>query len=83
VGNAYKVTLVGAFVPLAAGLWWRRATSWGALLSIGAGISTWLLLEVAAPRGLWPPQLAGLLAAVLGMAAGSILGPAQAERTSA
>ena len=82
VGNAYKVTLVGAFVPLAAGLWWRRATTGGALLSIGAGISTWLLLEVAAPRGLWPPQLAGLLAAVLGMAAGSILGRGDAARGS-
>ena len=83
VGNAYKVTLVGAFVPLSAGLWWRRATTGGALLSIGAGISTWLLLEVTAPRGLWPPQLAGLLAAVLGMAAGSILGRSPGERPSA
>jgi SSS family solute:Na+ symporter len=25
VGNAYKVTLVGAFVPLVAGLYWKRA----------------------------------------------------------
>ena len=26
VQNAYKVTLVGAFVPLAAGVFWKRAT---------------------------------------------------------
>lgn len=73
VGNAYKITLVGAFVPLAAGLWWRRASTGGALLSIASGISTWVLLELAAPDGFCPPQLAGLLAAVLGMVAGSML----------
>ncbi len=80
VGDAYKVTLVGAFVPLAAGLWWRRASTGGALFSIGAGISTWVLLEAAAPRGFWPPQLAGLLAALLGMVAGSLLRPAPAPQ---
>src|SRR5665811_873080 len=31
VENAYKVTLVAAFVPLAFGLYWHRATSLGAM----------------------------------------------------
>jgi SSS family solute:Na+ symporter len=38
VSSAYQVTLVGAFVPLVMGLYWKRATTQGAILSIGAGI---------------------------------------------
>ncbi|MFM7121294.1 MAG: sodium:solute symporter family protein, partial [Gammaproteobacteria bacterium] len=37
VENAYKVTLVSAFVPLAFGLYWKRATTQGALAAIVAG----------------------------------------------
>jgi SSS family transporter len=72
VGNAYKVTLVGAFVPLAFGLYWRRATSAGAMLSIVFGLGTWLALEIAAPQGLVPPQLGGLAAALAWMVVGSM-----------
>ncbi|HEX6005796.1 MAG TPA: sodium:solute symporter family protein [Burkholderiales bacterium] len=72
VGNAYKVTLVGAFVPLVAGLYWRRATAAGALLSIGFGFATWFALEYTAPEGLVPPQLAGLLVAIVWMIIGSL-----------
>jgi solute:Na+ symporter, SSS family len=72
VGNAYKVTLVGAFVPLVAGLYWKRASSTGALLSIGFGLGTWLLLEATSPEGLLPPQLGGFLAAVVWMVIGSL-----------
>jgi Na+/proline symporter len=73
VQSAYKVTLVGAFVPLAAGVFWKRATSQGALFSIVLGIVCWLLMEALAADGLFPPQLAGLLASIAGMAVGSLL----------
>ena len=73
VGNAYKVTLVAAFIPLVCGLYWKRASTQGALFSIAAGLSTWLLLEIFNPEGLWPPQLAGLLMSALGMLVGSLL----------
>jgi Na+/proline symporter len=73
VVGAYKVTLVAAFVPLAAGLYWKRATRQGALAAILAGLATWIVLEIAAPEGLVPPQLAGLLASLTGMIAGSFL----------
>ena len=73
VGNAYKVTLVVAFIPLVCGLYWQRANSQGALFAIIAGISSWLLLEIFNPGGLWPPQLAGLLMSALGMLLGSLL----------
>jgi len=72
VGNAYKVTLVGAFVPLVAGLYWRRTTTTGALLSIVFGLGTWLALEYAAPDGLMPPQLGGLIASVVWIVIGSL-----------
>src|SRR6476661_7818554 len=62
VENAYKITLVAAFVPLAFGLYWKRATRQGALAAIVGGLSVWVLLEVFASDGMWPPQLAGLLA---------------------
>lgn len=45
VESAYKVTLVGAFVPLVAGLFWKRANKIGALSAIIMGIGTWLFLE--------------------------------------
>ncbi len=73
VGNAYKVTLVAAFIPLVCGLYWKRANTQGALFAISAGVSTWLLLEIFHADGLWPPQLAGLLMSALGMLVGSLL----------
>src|SRR5206468_10609217 len=41
VSSAYQVTLVAAFVPLVMGLYWKRATTQGAIVSIVAGIATW------------------------------------------
>jgi Na+/proline symporter len=46
VENAYKVTLVAAFVPLAFGLYWKRATAQGGLVSIIFGIACWIALEL-------------------------------------
>jgi len=72
VQNAYKVTLVAAFTPLAFGLFWRRATPQGAMLSIVFGLLAWMVGELSAPEALIPPQIAGLLAAIFGMVAGSL-----------
>ncbi|MBI1892415.1 MAG: sodium:solute symporter family protein [Burkholderiales bacterium] len=77
VSSAYQVTLVGAFVPLVMGLYWKRATTQGAILSVGAGIGVWILFfpqvggEVLSKA--FPGQLAGLIAALVGMVAGSLL----------
>jgi len=72
VENAYKVTLVAAFVPLVAGLYWKRATTQGAALAIIAGLGTWLGCELVSAEGPLPPQLAGFVAAILGMVIGSL-----------
>jgi solute:Na+ symporter, SSS family len=74
VSGAYQVTLVGAFVPLAAGLYWRRATTQGAVFSMVLGLLSWGVF-LATPAGEeFPAQLAGLLASVVGMVIGT-LGP--------
>lgn len=73
VGNAYKVPLVGAFIPLVMGLYWRRATTQGALVSVVGGLSSWLLMEFFGAESIWPPQLVGLLMAFFGMIVGSLL----------
>jgi len=72
VQNAYKVTLVGAFVPLAAGVFWKRATPQGALASVVLGIASWMLMEIFGAHAAVPPQLAGLLVGIAGMLLGSL-----------
>lgn len=78
VENAYKVTLVGAITPLFAGLFWKRSSEGGALTSITLGIGVWIACEIIAPEGVCPPQLAGFVAAVVGMVAGSYVSPKKA-----
>jgi SSS family transporter len=76
VSTAYQVTLVGAFVPLVMGLYWKRATTQGAILSVTAGIAVWILFfpqvggEALSKQ--FPGQLAGLVAAFAGMVVGSL-----------
>ena len=77
VENAYKVTLVVAFVPLVAGLYWKRASTFGATLAIGMGLATWIPLELFLPEGALPPHFAGFLMAVLGMVLGTWRRPRQ------
>jgi Na+/proline symporter len=73
VANAYKVTLACAFVPLVAGLYWKRANNLGAGLSIVLGLAVWIMMELVAPEAALPPQFAGLIASTLGMVAGTTL----------
>jgi Na+/proline symporter len=76
VVNTYKVTLVAAFVPLCAGLYWPKATTQGALCAVAAGLTTWIGCEfLASPDPVWPPQLIGFLMAIAGMVVGSLLPP--------
>ena len=73
VESAYKVTLVAAFVPLAFGVYWPRANSLGGLLSVVCGLAVWISCEILAPNAILPPQLAGLLASIVGMILGSLV----------
>jgi SSS family solute:Na+ symporter len=71
VSGAYQITLVGAFVPLAFGLYWKKATTQGALFAIVMGLLTWLLFMLTPAGEEFPAQLAGVLASLTGMLIGS------------
>jgi Na+/proline symporter len=74
VAGAYQVPLVGAFTPLVFGLYWKRSTTQGALASVVLGLGTWLIFMTTPALGeAFPQQLAGLLAALAGMVAGSLM----------
>ena len=73
VESAYKVTLVAAFVPLAFGIYWSKANSLGGLLAVLGGLTVWIGCEILAPHAILPPQLAGLLASIVGMLLGGLV----------
>ena len=73
VSSAYQVPLVGAFVPLVFGLYWKRASTQGALCAVVLGIGVWVIfMATPALHEAFPQQLAGLVAAAFGMVAGSL-----------
>jgi SSS family solute:Na+ symporter len=74
VSGAYQVTLVGAFIPLLFGLYWKKATTQGAIFSIVLGLTAWLFFLMTPAGEEFPAQLAGVLASLTGMLVGS-LGP--------
>ncbi|HAJ90545.1 MAG TPA: sodium:solute symporter [Rhodospirillaceae bacterium] len=74
VENAYQVTLVSAFIPLAFGVYWKRATNQGALCAIFAGLAVWIgCLLFGGDDPFIPAQFAGLIASFFGMIVGSLV----------
>ncbi|WP_373649621.1 sodium:solute symporter family transporter [Schlesneria sp. DSM 10557] len=73
-----RTALVVAFVPLCCGIYWRRATTQGALCSIVLASSVWIAAESFHEQIPWPSlrsvptHFLGLAAAVLGMLVGSL-----------
>jgi len=57
-----KITLVATFVDPC----WKRSNTQGALFAIALDVSSWLLLEIFYPNGMYPPQLFGLLMSLAG-----------------
>jgi solute:Na+ symporter, SSS family len=80
VQNAYKVTLVSCIVPLAAGIYWKRATPAAAMISVVMGLVSWGIAELVAADATVPPQLVGLAFSALGMALGSLVPASRAEQ---
>lgn len=80
VSGAYQVPLVGAFVPLTFGLYWKRATTQGAIFALVLGLLTWGLFLFTPAGEDFPAQLAGVLASLTGMVLGS-LGPQAIRNT--
>ena len=80
VSGSYQLPLVGALWPLVAGLYWKRATTQGAVLSIVFGLGSYLILLVTPAGQEFPPQLAGLLLGGVGMLIGSLAPQALPDR---
>ncbi|WP_341236802.1 sodium:solute symporter family protein [uncultured Limnobacter sp.] len=73
VESAYEITLAAAFVPLVFGLYWKGATSQGAVWSIIVGVSSWLIAKNFFPSEVWPPQLLGMVLGLFTMIIASLL----------
>ena len=74
IQNAYTVTLVSAFVPLAAGIFWKRANNVGAIISALAGLLAWIAADqLGGEDAVVPAPLIGLALSIVGMVIGSLL----------
>lgn len=71
VGESSVLSLVSLFAPLVLGLYWRRANSAGAFISMFAGIGTWIIFEFYETT--WPSLLPATFISFAGMIGGSLL----------
>jgi len=73
VGESSVLSLVSLFVPLVFGLYWKRASSVGAIASIVGGAAAWFIfvnVELSVPA-----LVPSTIVSVVGMIAGSLLFP--------
>ncbi|WP_276373853.1 sodium:solute symporter family protein [Chryseolinea sp. H1M3-3] len=73
VSESSILSLVSLFVPLTMGLYWRRSSSAGALLSMVIGIITWIIFEVYETG--WPSLIPATIASFIAMLMGSLIWP--------
>lgn len=73
VAGASILLLVSLFVPLTAGLYWKRSSKVGAVLSMALGMLVYLTIDSFEPE--IASHIYGLLASVFAMLAGSLLFP--------
>lgn len=78
VGDSSALSLVSLFVPLIAGLYWKRASDMGTMFSMTLGFFFWFSAEVAGSEF---SLLIGLFFSVIGMIGGSLLVPEQREES--
>ncbi|WP_019989448.1 sodium:solute symporter family protein [Rudanella lutea] len=72
VGESSAFSLVSLFVPLLAGIYWRRATLMGCLASMAGGLLVWVVCLLLDTQTL-PPMIWGLLASITAMVVGSLV----------
>ncbi|MBX2945467.1 MAG: sodium:solute symporter family protein [Cyclobacteriaceae bacterium] len=73
VGGASILSLVSLFIPMAAGMYWKRSSSVGAVLAMMLGMAAWIYFEY------YPVDIPSLVPAVMvslfAMIVGSLLWP--------
>ncbi len=73
VSESSILSLVSLFAPLTFGLYWKRASSGGALLSMVIGMGTWIIFE--AYETSWPSLVPATIVSIAGMIVGSFIWP--------
>jgi len=73
VAGASILMLVSLFVPLTAGIYWKKSSSVGAFLALVVGMASYLAAETFLPNQ--ETHLLGLLASGLAMGIGSLIFP--------
>lgn len=71
VRQSSELSLVSLFVPLIAGLYWKKASAWGAMAAMLIGLIIWLLTTYFETE--YPPIIFGLGASIGGMIVFSLL----------
>jgi Na+/proline symporter len=82
VSEASAFSLVSLFIPLNAGLWWKKASTMGSHLSMIAGLLVWIYFNFINPNDI-PAVWYGLLASMMGLLLGTALYPANVIKPSA
>lgn len=78
VGESSILSLVSLFVPLAMGIYWKRANSVGAFFSMVLGMLTWIIFEVYGSG--WPSLIPATMVSLLAMIIGSLVREKRANR---
>ena len=74
VGQSSAISLVGLFVPLMAGIYWKKTSAFGAISSMIIGMLTWAYFDFMVHSEV-PPILYGLAASVASVVLGSFIKP--------
>lgn len=74
VGEASAFSLVSLFIPLNAGLWWKKASAMGSHLSMIWGLFVWAYFHFIQPSEI-PAIWFGLLASMSGLLVGTYVFP--------
>ncbi len=74
VGEASAFSLVSLFIPLNAGLWWKKASAMGSHLSMLLGLFVWAYFNFINPQEI-PSIWFGLTASLIGLLVGTYLFP--------
>jgi solute:Na+ symporter, SSS family len=75
VAESSAFSLVSLFVPLTSGLYWRRSGEAGCIISMLAGLTTWLICVFVETE--YPPIIFGLMAGFFGMWLGTQISAVQ------
>ena len=82
VSEASAFSLVSLFIPLNAGLWWKKASPMGSHLSMMAGLLVWIYFNFIHPNDI-PSVWFGLVASIIGLLLGTAIYPAKIIKPSA